>query len=525
MKKSFFLILIAFIAFASKSQNYFETLIPADDGVFREGKFVVETQDHGFIISCDAQYIYQNDMLVKLSPDGQILKRLVFQIDNKKLKYCKLYRHPDNDNEYLAITTLISGDSSPNYLQKDIALIVFDAELNVLNQTVLDFGDEYVSLSTSNKDMPRFIPNDDGTVTMAAHCKKTDSYCYTFAKFTMEGLLLKKVETDTLSSPSDLLWDTFSKKNSDDGFGMIVFDRNPGESYYIVDSSFNLTRIGALSYLPLKIIMTSQGNIPDTTYYYYGIQGTTEYLNDSVSLVSDKGRFLKHLGGYYGNFHFVAMLSDSLEVENVSVWDAYRDGSNYITNTQSARDKAISVTDDAIFHCGVKGLRDHAHYTGGSIAPSTITVSKFDRNLNLIWRRYISKKDDFFDINVIQATEDGGCIISGIYSSVGNYFDFYAYIHKFDGNGYDDIGDNYANMAKPYYCYPNPAKDYLYIELSPDVKCQSVEIYDLEGRLVETFFETSPETTINISNLETGVYIMNIKMENGKEYSEKIVKE
>ena len=41
MKKSFFLILIAFIAFASKSQNYFETLIPTDDGVFREGKFVV----------------------------------------------------------------------------------------------------------------------------------------------------------------------------------------------------------------------------------------------------------------------------------------------------------------------------------------------------------------------------------------------------------------------------------------------------------------------------------------------------
>ena len=73
--------------------------------------------------------------------------------------------------------------------------------------------------------------------------------------------------------------------------------------------------------------------------------------------------------------------------------------------------------------------------------------------------------------------------------------------------------------------YPNPAQDYVRIELSDNSACQSIEIYSLDGRLVETFPETSLQTTIDISGLNAGMYIMKIRMAEGKEYTERIIKE
>ena len=74
--------------------------------------------------------------------------------------------------------------------------------------------------------------------------------------------------------------------------------------------------------------------------------------------------------------------------------------------------------------------------------------------------------------------------------------------------------------------HPNPATDFITIDLPNEADCQSVEIYDIDGRLVvETFPETSHPTTIDISGLNAGMYIMKIMMADGKEFSEKIVKE
>lgn len=56
--------------------------------------------------------------------------------------------------------------------------------------------------------------------------------------------------------------------------------------------------------------------------------------------------------------------------------------------------------------------------------------------------------------------------------------------------------------------YPNPAKDYLNVELSKAIKNFSVEITDLNGRLVLT---KENETKINISGLANGAYLCDIK--------------
>ena len=73
--------------------------------------------------------------------------------------------------------------------------------------------------------------------------------------------------------------------------------------------------------------------------------------------------------------------------------------------------------------------------------------------------------------------------------------------------------------------HPNPAKDFITINLPNEGDCQSIEIFSIDGRLLETFSETSHQTTINVENLNAGVYILKLKMADGKEFSERIVKE
>ncbi len=136
MKKLSFLLLGLIIALSGMSQNYFETFVRSDDGILREGKHVVETTNHGYIISFNAKETLNNEMIACLSPEGEVVKQLVFQIDGKNLKYFGLYRHPENENEILAIATLYEGNTMNDFIQKEIAFIRFDEDLNIISQTV-----------------------------------------------------------------------------------------------------------------------------------------------------------------------------------------------------------------------------------------------------------------------------------------------------------------------------------------------------------------------------------------------------
>ena len=89
---------------------------------------------------------------------------------------------------------------------------------------------------------------------------------------------------------------------------------------------------------------------------------------------------------------------------------------------------------------------------------------------------------------------------------------------------YSDVPENNEETS---FCsvYPNPVNDCIRIELSDNASCQSVSIYSIDGRLVETFPETSPQTTIDISGLTTGIYIMKVRLSDGRDYAERIIKE
>lgn len=71
--------------------------------------------------------------------------------------------------------------------------------------------------------------------------------------------------------------------------------------------------------------------------------------------------------------------------------------------------------------------------------------------------------------------------------------------------------------------YPNPAKHSLNIKYNTSIKMQSAQVYDLNGKIV--LKSDIVNDSINVDDLSTGTYLIMLKDENGKNYSQKFIKE
>ena len=76
--------------------------------------------------------------------------------------------------------------------------------------------------------------------------------------------------------------------------------------------------------------------------------------------------------------------------------------------------------------------------------------------------------------------------------------------------------DNYISLS------PNPAKDFLNVSIQDVKNVKSIGIYNMLGQLLQ--ITTSPNKSINVSNLKTGNYIIKLNTDKG-EISKKFIKE
>ncbi len=91
----------------------------------------------------------------------------------------------------------------------------------------------------------------------------------------------------------------------------------------------------------------------------------------------------------------------------------------------------------------------------------------------------------------------------------------------FSGKGISSVDETLAVGMMDVY--PNPSGDIVNISLAGDAVCNSVEIYSVDGRMAMSLRGGSG--TINVSGLSSGVYVMKVRMADGSEFTERIVKE
>ena len=123
---------------------------------------------------------------------------------------------------------------------------------------------------------------------------------------------------------------------------------------------------------------------------------------------------------------------------------------------------------------------------------------KIKSNSNLVNGDFVSKKADiFFDYNAPITTNDAITTYQTLKNPI-QYFD---------------------NTIK---IYPNPTNSI--INISSNAIINEIELYDIQGRILERHLDSSKNITLDISSREVGIYFLKIKGENGSKV-EKLVKE
>jgi len=81
--------------------------------------------------------------------------------------------------------------------------------------------------------------------------------------------------------------------------------------------------------------------------------------------------------------------------------------------------------------------------------------------------------------------------------------------------------DTFANSE--FSIYPNPAKSILNVKSNDSITMKNASVYNLNGKLILS--STIVNDSINVDSLSTGSYILILKDNNNKEYTQKFLKE
>ena len=103
------------------------------------------------------------------------------------------------------------------------------------------------------------------------------------------------------------------------------------------------------------------------------------------------------------------------------------------------------------------------------------------------------------------------------------YFDYNAPIETNTARTtFATLGTTGFEIDQSVSVYPNPAKDFINIKCDSTIK--SVELFDVQGRLIETALDHKNQMKLDISNKSNGIYFIRITTEKGKTV-EKVIKQ
>ena len=264
-------------------------------------------------------------------------------------------------------------------------------------------------------------------------------------------------------------------------------------SFYVLDSLLKLRETIALEhttqYPNVKFLHTASNTVEaldDSTYLLatpfekYHVSGTL--LQKGVQVTKRDKATHTNLKTVYFPFH---VLSKGM-----------RNASPYVVDVRQTEEGNIYIA----YH-DLSGL-------------NRFSVALLDSELNILWHNYYLNLIAWDAMHHMEILGDGGLGMVGFSGSRPIVFALFV------NNDYDALEEQ-GIIMRPYW--PNPAQDELNLQFSPDVEPKLVELYDLQGRLVRS--QRNGLESLNMEGLAAGQYVMKVTTEDGKTFTDKVVKE
>ena len=178
--------------------------------------------------------------------------------------------------------------------------------------------------------------------------------------------------------------------------------------------------------------------------------------------------------------------------------------------------KVILTNDNNILIIGNSNSNIGGNKTENSFGSNDAWLVKINQNGNVIWDKTIGGNLDESVNDIIQTIDNGYLISISSNSSISG--------NKTENSrgGYDYwfvklTSDNLSNstfLKSLVSIYPNPTSDVLYIDNPNFEKINSLEIISINGTIVKQENRISNLQSINVSNLQSGVYFVKIQINN-----------
>jgi len=492
MKKTTFILSIILISISLFSQHTFSLTLNEEDNEYNNYFLLpVETENEYYIIHKRSRFIDFSDYkryssILKISKEGEILNEWKLVNSDSSISINGFIINKDK-------VFVFAGERKNSFTVWEL-----DASFNTIKEkkyVFSNFGNRIIYYLSPKYNFNKTNSYVTGSLydTIAYHPKEAF-----IMKFSQEGdsLDTKIIQRDNeeFTSINIQSQNSFLKRDS------ITFSTIEGEMEHYI------------------YIMNNNMEIIDSSSVSILGQYGEDMLNGEVEILSND------------TIVYACDYQDDVYKTRLSTWD---------TNFNKLNEVLVGKQDSATYASSgnLEISKDGNIFLGQKLFPSSnpfpgpfnswMVLSKFGKNLNLIWEKYYGG-DCFYKLISITATEDGGCLLAGDKWFFDTDNSVRAYLLKVDefGNGpASSINKQDKIKVSELIIYPNPSKSNLNIRTAVQRIGGEFKMYDISGKQVLMQQITQSITQVNTEHLPIGTYIYKYVHEGKEIESGKWIKE
>ena len=463
------------------------------NGNFYSDIRMVETTDKCMITGCCMlpEYGWGSTpigiMFYKFSSDG-IVKDSLLIYDNIIGSLPLLFERNPKKTDHFVYAYFMPTDNTLFFRMRTI-----DMYLNLINDTILEIDHSTELFFNYSYDL--FVdPNGDIIASYSIKDDPNETFMTYFLRIGFDGTLKCRTEVPQIRY-FDLLQRTIHSGMFNESPVQYCYwgsnhDLNNGDNppirLYVLDSLFNVVE-------EIRFYRYHE------CWYYHGLNCQFVPIDDQNYL---------HVNRYWEND------SNYYSIE----WILLEKRNRQHNRQAIALVGESALPPEAIRAIAIDGNTIYLSYMSVCSGNNHLVLLRLDGDLNIQWERHFLSQDTFHYGTCMKVLDDGSIAVASYTPNISPNSISVVIIK----DNYDDL-EELGIHVRPYAYYPNPARDQLHMEFSPDVQPAQVELYDLQGRLVRT--QNKAFRNIDMSQLPAGTYTMRVIMEDGMVYSDKVVKE
>jgi hypothetical protein len=181
--------------------------------------------------------------------------------------------------------------------------------------------------------------------------------------------------------------------------------------------------------------------------------------------------------------------------------------SNIDTVTSSGAGESIIKTSEYVWAVGIYNFDVNNHPWTNS--PYWIQLNKLNHSLELQAQYYYGGDGVYVPYDITETSSHHLIIVGNYYNpnAIPHSYKYDPFVLKVNSEGLIvNTQNNELPLAQEAIVFPNPGSDYLQVKLAVQRKTATLQLFDLNGRLVHTEEITADMQRVNTTTLPAGIY-------------------